>query len=108
MCYFNPLPRKRENLRKKGFVREIIPFQSTPSQEGEHIFLVGVGNDIAFQSTPSQEGEHGGGKMIELYSDFNPLPRKRENTLVGDLTIAEFTFQSTPSQEGEHFTFGKM
>ena len=42
-----------------------------------------------FQSTPSQEGEPLCVSMtISAPSDFNPLPRKRENQFTGNVAIA--------------------
>ena len=55
-------------------------FQSTPSQEGEHIVHIFFNVITKFQSTPSQEGEQKPLNVVRPgVAYFNPLPRKREN-----------------------------
>ena len=41
---------------------------------------------VAFQSTPSQEGERGNIIRSNRRSNFNPLPRKRENNLANQMS----------------------
>ena len=79
ICYFNPLPRERENCIRYGARLISLVFQSTPSWEGEPLRLRRSALWKLFQSTPSWEGE-----------------RSECGKLLGD-----FLFQSTPSWEGE-------